>query len=134
MTEVDDIGSRLHKFVTENNIIMRDLLQRLKQTYPEERGLTENGFRYSMKNGTIKLGLFIKLIKTLGVKPSILVPSLLAEDCESCKEKAAQVQTQGKRIAELERERDQYLKLIDYLEFQIAAIKKHTDFGLDKHN
>ena len=49
------------------HIVIKHLLMELKNNYPNERGFTQNGFKYSIDNGTLKIKTLEILSKHIGV-------------------------------------------------------------------
>jgi hypothetical protein len=67
MNDIADFGVKIQTVLLERQIHIRDFLKELKVKYPDERGLTENGFRYSLKNGTMKVSMLAKVSNQLGL-------------------------------------------------------------------
>ena len=67
MYSVKDFGTKISRSLLDRKLHIRDFLKQLKEKYPDERGLTENGFRYSLKNGTLKISTLAKISAELDV-------------------------------------------------------------------
>jgi hypothetical protein len=123
MEQTDNyIGKRLQTIFKDRNIVIKHFLKKLQDLYPEERGLTENGFKYSLENNSIKASLLIKIAWSLDLTLADILPEeyIMGKQGLSSLLKINEIQT--KRIEELEMDKKQYLDKILLLEERIKLL------------
>ncbi len=94
------------------HIVTKHLLAELQDKYPDERGFTQNGFKYSIDNETLKIKTLEIVSKHIGVPMSFW----FTEDTNMLPADSA-FET---RIKQLEKERDYLQKYTDRLEKDLA--------------
>lgn len=102
----------------DRGIVVKHFLRDLQLKYPEERGLTENGFKYSLRNGTIKLNLFILVMKELqvGLEDIFRDENGIFENLKSFQ--GEKMEAIEKRIRELETDKEILIKTIHLMEIE----------------
>ena len=106
------------KKMHDRGIVVKHFLRDLQLKYPEERGLTENGFKYSLRNGTIKLNLFILVMKELqvGLEDIFRDENGIFENLKSFQ--GEKMEAIEKRIRELETDKEILIKTIHLMEIE----------------
>ena len=118
MADNTEFGTKILMVLLEKQIHIRNFLNELKKKYPDERGLTENGFRYSLKNGTMKISLLQKVSLQLGLPVTHWFSDALPHDLDDYKEANERLEA---RVEELEKDKENLQDLIDILKSQIKA-------------
>jgi hypothetical protein len=112
------VGQVIERTLREKNIVVKYFLADMKKQYPEEHGLTENGFRYMLKHGTMRINLVLKLISVLEIPIDHIFPFIKNHKGSDNDE------NQRKRIKELEFDKEVLMKLLEVRESEIAALKE----------
>lgn len=124
------IGQSINKLLRERNIVVKHLLAEIKEKYPEERGLTENGFRYSIEHGTIKVALLIRIAKSLNISLLELLPDSHIISGPEMNERLEEKYAQEKRIKELETDKEMLIRMINMMEKEIEVYKSKEHLGV----
>jgi len=114
------IGNQIRKVFKDHGVVIKKLLQRIQEQYPEKRGLTENGFKYSLDNDSIKLSLLIKISDMIQVPLSEFLPKEYLITRDEMAMGMETVKALDKRVLELELDKK---TLQDY----IMYLKKEND-------
>lgn len=132
------------------NIKVKGVLKKIRENYPGERGITENGFKASIDNGTIRVRVLELISRELNVKMSYWWPdydirdyhtndefrdfpqkyfSRLEEDLKHFQELYEKSEENKKRdqktIDELREDKVRLLKRIDELNLKLGIKKDH---------
>ena len=118
------IGTKIRELLKERNVNVKSLLQQIRTKYPSERGLTENGFKYSLARDTVKSGIIMKLAEALDVPLIDFLPDEYVLSASQLRDRAMEIELLTKRVSELEKDKEQYLKIISFLEGRIKSFEE----------
>ena len=112
MDSIKDFGTKISRCLLDRKLHIKDFLKQLKEKYPNERGLTENGFRYSLKNGTLKISTLAKISAELNIPVDYW---FLEQDKIERKSDTNDIERLEARIVELEQDKQNLQDLIKIL-------------------
>ncbi len=118
MDTIKDFGTKISRCLLDRKLHIRDFLKQLKEKYPDERGLTENGFRYSLKNGTLKISTLAKISAELDMPVDYWFMGQEKSERMFTKNEIVRLEA---RIVELEQDKQNLQDLIKILKEKISG-------------
>ena len=117
------IGTKISEVLKEKKIVVKTLLKMMRTQFPHERGLTENGFKYSLENDTVKSGLLVKLADSLDMPLIDLLPDEFILSASQLRNRIEEIEKLTARVRELENDKAQCLKIISFLEEKVKQLE-----------
>ncbi len=121
------IGERLMGIFKERQIVIKHFLKKLHAQYPEERGLTENGFKYSLENNSLKAALLIKIAWALDLTLADILPEEYIISKHTLSKQLEVNEQYLRRVKELEMDKKIYLDKILFLEERLKALNDQVE-------
>ncbi len=122
-TQEVGIGDNIKDVIKKKGIVVKQMLKNIQDKYPDERGLTENGFKYSLDNQTIKVGLLFKVCDELGVHIIDVLPDTYKFTSSELSNRLIEINNNIKRVQELEMDKSIYVRQIQFLEGRIVDLE-----------
>jgi hypothetical protein len=119
--DIAKFGQRIIRELANRNIHIKDFLKELKCRYPDERGLTENGFRYSLKHGTLKVSLLGKISDQLDYPIEYWFTEGGKFNMPEHQEYVKRIET---RLRELETDKENLQELVGVLKEKVKELTK----------
>ncbi|MFZ4523286.1 MAG: hypothetical protein ACOYNC_16375 [Bacteroidales bacterium] len=119
--DIAKFGQRIIRELANRNIHIKDFLKELKCRYPDERGLTENGFRYSLKHGTLKVSLLGKISDQLDYPIEYWFTEGGKYNMPEHQEYVKRIET---RLRELETDKENLQELVGVLKEKVKELTK----------